>query len=75
MCDTNYTAGPPSWTHIGKFSLSRPSDAYMRQKLTIIGSDNDLSPGRRQAIISTNARILLIRNLGTNLSEILSEVH
>ena len=39
--------------------------------LTIIGSDNGLSPGRRQAIIWTNARIFLIRPLGTNLSEIL----
>ena len=28
--------------------------------LTIIGSDNGLSPGRRQAIIWTNAEILLI---------------
>ena len=35
-------------------------------KLTIIGSDNGFSPGRRQAIIWTNARILLIRPLGTN---------
>ena len=43
-------------------------------KLTIIGSDNDLSPGRRQAIIWTNDRILLIRTLGTNFSEILSEI-
>ena len=34
-------------------------------KLTIIGSDNGLSPGRRQAIIWTNVRILLIRPLGT----------
>ena len=40
-------------------------------KLTIIGSDNGLSPGRRQAIIWTNAEILLIRPLGTNFSEIL----
>ena len=39
-------------------------------KLTIIGSDNSLSPGRRQAIIWTNAGIMLIRPLGTN-SEIL----
>ena len=31
-------------------------------KLTIIGSDNGLSPGRRQAIIRTSAGILLIRN-------------
>ena len=34
--------------------------------LTIIGSDNGLSPGRRQAIIWTNAGILLIGPLGTN---------
>ena len=40
-------------------------------KLTIIGSDNGLSPGRRQAIIWTNAGILLIEPLGTNFSEIL----
>ena len=39
-------------------------------KLTIIGSDNGLSPGRRQAIIWTNAGILLIGPLGTNFSEI-----
>ena len=40
-------------------------------KLTIIGSANGLSPGRRQAIIWTIARILLIWPLGTNFSEIL----
>ena len=39
--------------------------------LTIIGSDNGLSPGRRQAIIRTNAGILLIVPLETNFSEIL----
>ena len=38
-------------------------------KLTIIGPDNGLSPGRRQAIIWTNAGILLIGPLGTNFSE------
>ena len=43
-------------------------------KQTIIGSDNSLSPGRRQAIIWTNA-ILLIQTLVTNFSEILSEIH
>ena len=42
-------------------------------KLTIIGSDNGLSPERRQAIIWTNAGILLIGPLGTNFSEILIE--
>ena len=43
-------------------------------KLTIIGSDNGLSPGRRQAIIWTNAWILLIWTLGTNFSEIISNI-
>ena len=43
-------------------------------KLTIIGSDNGLSPDRRQAIIWINAGILLIRTLGTNFSEILSHI-
>ena len=44
-------------------------------ELSIIGSDNGLSPGRRQAIICTSGGILLIRTSGTNFSEILSEVH
>ena len=44
-------------------------------KQTIIGSDNGLSPGRRQAIIWTKAGILLIQILGTNFNEILSEIH
>ena len=43
-------------------------------KLTIIGSDNGLSPDRRQAIIWTNAGILLIGPLGTNFSEISIEI-
>ena len=38
--------------------------------LTIIDSDNGLLPGRRQAIIRTNAGILLIGPLGTNFGEI-----
>ena len=42
--------------------------------LIIIGSDNGLSPGWRQAIIWTNAGILLIGTLGTNFSEILIEI-
>ena len=44
-------------------------------KLTTIGSDIGLSPGRRQAIIWTNAGILLIRPLGANFIEILIETH
>ena len=44
-------------------------------KLSIIGSDNGLSPNRRQAIIWTNAGILLIGTLGTNVSEISIEIY
>ena len=43
-------------------------------KLTIIGSENGLWPGRRQGIIWTNAGILLIRILETNFSEIVIEI-
>ena len=43
-------------------------------KLTIIGSDNGLSHGRHQAIIWTNAGILLIGTFGTNFSEILIRI-
>ena len=44
-------------------------------KLTIIGSDNGLLPGWRQAIIWTNAGILFIGPLGTNFSEILINIY
>ena len=50
-------------THIGVGNLS------------IIASDNGLSPSRRQAIIWTNAGILLTGPLRTNFSEILIEIH
>ena len=43
-------------------------------KIIIIGTDNGLSPGRRQAIIWTNAGTLLIGPLGINFSEILIEI-
>ena len=43
-------------------------------RLTMSGADNGLSPSRRQAIIWTNAGILLIRRLGTNLGEIVREI-
>ena len=59
------------------FDSLRLSDIYMHiciSKLAIIGSDNGLSPGRRQDIIWTNAG-MLIRTLGTNFTEILSEIH
>ena len=54
------------WGRVTHICVSNP---------TIIGSDNGLSPSRCQAIIWTNAGILLIRPLGTNFSEILIEIH
>ena len=43
--------------------------------LAIIGSDNGLSLGRRQAITRNNVGILLIVPLGTNFNEMLIEIH
>ena len=48
----------------------RPSEHVCLGEIAITGSGNILSPGRRQAIILTNAGILLIGPLGTNLIEI-----
>ena len=42
--------------------------------LSIIGPDNGLSPAQRQAIVWTNAGILLIWSLGTNFREIWSKI-
>ena len=56
-------------THLGRVTHICVS------KLTIIGADNGLSPGRRQAIIYTNDGILLIGPQGTNFSEILIKIH
>ena len=44
-------------------------------RITNIGSDNGLSPGRRQAIFWINAEILLIEPFGTNFSEIFMAIH
>ena len=60
---------PRSLTHWGRVMHICVSN------LAIIGSDNGLSPGQRQAIIWTNAGIFLIKPLGTNFSEILIENH
>ena len=43
--------------------------------LTIIVSDNGLSPGRRRAIIATNAAMLLIGHSWSNFSEMWIEIH
>ena len=48
----------------------RPSDMCVGN-LTIIASDNGLSPGRCQSITWSNADLLSIRPLGTNFNEIL----
>ena len=44
-------------------------------ELIIVGSDNGLSPGRRQSIIWTNAGMLLIGPLATKFFEILIEIN
>ena len=58
-----------SLTHWGRVTHIRVS------KLAIIGSDNGLLPGRHQAIIGSNAGILLIGPLGTNFSENVIEIY
>ena len=60
---------PSSLTHWGRVTH------ICVRKQTSIGSDNGLLPGRRQAIIWTNAGILSIGPLGTNFSEISIEIH
>ena len=57
------------WTHWGRVTHICIS------KLSIIGSDNGLSPDRHQAIIWTNAGILSIGNLERNFNEILIAIH
>ena len=69
---------PPEKVHVIELLLNslRPTDAYMRlTKLTIIGSDNGLSYGRRQAIIWTSGWMLLIGSLGININGIWREIH
>ena len=53
------------WGRVTHICLSR---------LTIIGSDNGLSPWRCQAIIWTNAGILFTGPKGTNFSEVLIRI-
>ena len=52
----------------------KPSDTHMRQWTNHHGSDNALSPGRRQSIIWPNVVILLIGSFGINFSEISSKI-
>ena len=63
----NKSPGYPGWLNEADNSLG-PSDTSAS---LIIGSDNGLLPARCQAIIWTNAEILLIGPFGINFSEIL----
>ena len=71
ICDCGGDGVGVYWAQFQLTHWGRVTDV---NKLTIIGSDNGLSPGRRQAIIWTNAGILLIGALGTNVSEILIKI-
>ena len=61
------------WVSVALTHWGRVTHTCVDQ-ITIIVSDNGLSPDRRQAIIWTNAGLLLIGPLGTNISEILIEI-
>ena len=63
---TSYEIALTQWSWVTHICVS---------ELTIIGSENGLAPGRRQAIISIDPEILLIGLLGANFSEILIEIH
>ena len=52
----------------------RLSDAYVSVNYAIIGSDNGLSPKRRQPIIWTNDGLLPIRPPGTYFNDILFKI-
>ena len=78
--DIRMEIGHTSCDLIDSGKLSKPLTHWGRvthicvSKRTIISSDNGLSPSRRQAIIWTNAGILLIGPSGTNFSEILIDI-
>ena len=68
-CQVSKHQASPHLTHWGQVTHICVS------KITIIGSDNGLLPGWCPAIIWTNAGTLLIGTLGTNLNQILSDIH
>ena len=69
------------WCYIEIYALNSCITHWGREthicvsKLSIIGSDNGLSPGRRQTIIWTNAGILSIGPIGTIFNEISIKIH
>ena len=58
------------WRHYGLEMAQCHMGDMASRIMVIIGSDNGLSPVRRQAIIWTNAELSLIRSLGIKLNEI-----
>ena len=66
LYDCCWVAARTALTHLGRRTHICVS------KMALIGSDNGLPPGRRQAIIWTNAGIYSIHTVGTNSSEIAS---
>ena len=64
QCNQYWSCSLRTLTHWGRITH------IYANNVTIIGSDNGMSPDRRQAIIWTNAGILLIWPLVTNFSEI-----
>ena len=62
---------PADFTEIWVLGLTNWDRVMLKRvsKLTIIGSDNGLSPGQHQAIIWTIAGILLIGPSGTKFSK------
>ena len=78
MCVTRVWSWPVPDPGPDQTNLRRPLGSYfnlLRSKIIVIGSDNGLSPVRRQTIIWTNAGILLIGFLGINFSGILLEIN
>ena len=65
-CDYLSILGLSHWGRVTPICVFNP---------TIIGSDNGLSPGRRQAIICTSAGILSIGPLGRNFGEHSIKIH
>ena len=70
---TDISLGPQKYDHRGLTHWGRVMHICV-SKMSVIGSDNGLVPGRHQANIWTNNGILLIGPLGTNFSEILIRI-
>ena len=62
-------------TSVSWFMHTKNIHRSIVSKLTITDSDNGLSPDRRQAIIWTNAGLLVIGPLGANFSGMLIEIY